>query len=101
MKDLIKKQEEELNDKFCVMLERAGIQYGESSEEWQEDLENFISKVRKETAKEVCDRMIRGVSDFRKIKSKSWGEERLDIGYDKRIEEEKEIKKEILINLNK
>ena len=53
MNKLIKKQEEEFEDKFCVMLERSLY-----SEEQIKEVFDFISKVRKETAEYVAERFI-------------------------------------------
>ena len=34
---------QEVEDKFCVMLERAGRENGESAEEWTDKIVEFIS----------------------------------------------------------
>ena len=47
-KDYIERKKNKLGDEFCVMLERAGRDNGESSEEWTEKLENFLSDMAKE-----------------------------------------------------
>lgn len=44
--------ENELMTQFCVMLDRADRENGESSTEWQEKLENFISQQKKEAYNE-------------------------------------------------
>ena len=49
--------EKDLEDKFCVMFERAGIEYGESPEEWREKLEQFILKREKALLKELADKI--------------------------------------------
>ena len=87
MKDLIKKQEEELR------LHEERRMYDD------EFIGNFISKVRKETAEFVCDKMTGDVKTEHSIGG-SYGYNFME-GYNNRVEEEKEIKKEFLINLNK
>jgi hypothetical protein len=46
--DYIERKKEEAVDKFCVMLERAGRDSGESSNEWSERLEIFLSEMAQE-----------------------------------------------------
>lgn len=100
MKDLIKKQDEELTNIILYLTEsdrkdicgnyknNAVIDYGR--------LKSFISKVRKETAEKVCDRMIEekqeivNGDDFQKGFYK---------GLNTRIKEEKELKQQILKEL--
>ena len=55
--------------------------------------------VRKETAKCVCDRMIKEISDLRKAETSDEEEKIWNFGYDWRIKEEKEIKKQIIKEL--
>lgn len=88
MKDLIKKQEEELRREFMNHF------FGEFSDRkdrlcswWL----NKISKVRKETAEAVCDKMI-GEEIYAICREE-------DDGYNLRIAEEKEIKKQIIESL--
>jgi hypothetical protein len=43
MKNEKESWEEELQDNFCVMFERASREHGESVEEWTQKLEEWIS----------------------------------------------------------
>ena len=92
MKDLIKKQEEELENNINSSQNLGGLGIPICGyESARENLENFIKKVRKETAEAVVEKMI-GEEIYA-----TCGEE--DDGYNKRIKEEKEIKKSIIKSL--
>ena len=47
-KDYIERKKNQLGDEFCVMLERSARENGESSEEWTEKLEVFLSDMAQE-----------------------------------------------------
>ena len=53
--DLIAEKEKKLGDTFYVMLERAGRNDGESSEDWTEMLESFLSKSLREVAEATLE----------------------------------------------
>jgi len=44
----IERKKNQLGDEFCVMLERSARENGESSEEWTEKLEVFLSDMAQE-----------------------------------------------------
>ena len=89
MKDSIKKQEEI----FERLLQRYAV-YIESNRSEdiyiEEEIKAFITKVRKETAEYVCDRMIGEKLDENC---------KYDQGHNVRIEIEKEIKQQIIESL--
>ena len=91
MKDLIKKQEEEFSKIFRTSRDCISL-YGS-----EEKIQNFISKVRKETAEAVADKMI-GKPYLREHPFSEQLDED-EVGYNIRIKEEKEIKKQIIENL--
>ena len=91
MKELIKKQEEEFDKEFVCSIQFGGFP--------REQILGFIKKVRKETAEMVCDEMIGPISDLRKEEVGDPGEMMWDNGYDNRIKEEKEMKKQIIKEL--
>ena len=106
MKDLIKKQEEVVND----IVGRIRYWDTERKEKLREGLLELISKVRKETAEAVADKMIGEERDSddsmlsKKCKSRLTAFKAImdyqgDLGYNERIKEEKEIKKQIIKSL--
>lgn len=103
MKDLIKKQEEEFDAHF-EWSNAEGITYHETDSNIKFDekitdlhkLKDFIKKARKETAEAVAEKMIGEISDLRKEETGDAGETIWNDGYDERIKEEKEIKKQII-----
>jgi len=64
--------------------------------ETRKELEKLIDKVRKETAEEVCDKMIRETSHKARV---SRYYDFYYEGYNDRIKEEKEIKQQIIKEL--
>ena len=89
MKNLIKNQDEEIKK---ILNNRAfGMRY-----EDDEELKTFISKVRKETAEEVCDKIIGERHDL--ISGDDFQKGFFD-GVYHRVKEEKEIKQQILDKL--
>ncbi|MFW6173500.1 MAG: hypothetical protein ACOC5T_07140 [Elusimicrobiota bacterium] len=63
MKKELKKREQEvineLGDKFCVMFERAGRDNGESGDEWQKKVENFLQTKLSEVKQAERERIIK------------------------------------------
>ena len=113
MKDLIKKQEEYLEefaelhnqDCSCLMEDPDACDCDNMKQ-----IKHIMDKVRKETAEAVADKMIGEERDSddsvlsKKCKSrltafKSIMDYQGDLGYNERIKEEKEIKKYIIENL--
>ena len=92
MNTLKEKQDEEL-ERFLSWSE-----FGINVEE-REELKRILDKVRKETAECVCDRMIKEISDLRKAETSDEEEKIWNFGYDWRIKEEKELKKQIIKEL--
>lgn len=99
MKNLIEQQ----NKEFDAMRQFNGVLFANEKEE----IKDFISKIRKETAEAVCDEMIKGrveklkIADYMCLTYKQEvrvGEENC-IGYYSRIAEEIEIKQQILKKL--
>ena len=91
MKDLIKQQEEEFEELFLTGISGV-ITHKNSNEEPFETktlMKLFISKVRKETAEYVCDKMV----------GKGYADE-IKFGWNDRITIEKEIKQSILKEFN-
>ena len=102
MKKIIKKQEKEFKEKFKEGFVVPAYPYGNKTENHitmkENDIKNFISKIRKETAEYVADKIIEG-NKLLFVDGK--GAREWENGYNIRIKEEKEIKKEILTFLNK
>ncbi len=94
MKELIKKQEEEFDIIFPSQKGESGGLYITMYDTKQ--LKDFIAKVRKETAEAVCDKMIGKEGNE---ETPEWFR-RARHGYNTRIEEEKEIKQQILKEIN-
>ena len=69
------------------------------SGETKKELEKLLDQVRKETAEAVAEKMIGEISDLRKEDTGDAGETMWNNGYDRRIKEEKEIKKQIIESL--
>ena len=82
MKDLIKKQDEE----FEMMRQSNGVLYANEKEE----IINFISKVRKETAEYVANKMTGDIMPNPTQLGKGWND---------RIRKENRIKQQILKEL--
>ena len=106
MKDLIKKQDEEFDNLFVGVEDDGTFKRMDEA-----NVRNFIAKVRKETAEKVCDKMIGEERDSdesmlsKKCKSRLTAFKAVmdfqgDLGYNHRIEEEKEIKQQILKEIN-
>ena len=88
--NLIKKQEEYLNLKITAIFEQFSVKYPEINIPiMQKIILKEFSKVRKETAEAVCDKMIGEECPETPITAFS-------DGYNARIKEEKEIKKQII-----
>jgi len=107
MKELIKKQDEDIRIKANSFSSLGGFDLSIYDDVAFKNLKDFISKVRKETAEMVCDEMIKGkVKNFKPADlmtisaehEKRVGTENC-IGYYSRIGEEREIKKDILNQL--
>lgn len=83
----IKKQEEEFDKIETIEKEYYTTEYVN-----KENAKLFIKKVRKETAKAVCDAMI-------KVEKKYYKDDKFIAGYKCRTGHEEEIKKQILKEL--
>ena len=92
MKNLIKKQEEKLNRKF---VSDSCVGANDNLEDYElfmtnvkvRDIKKLVKEFRKETAEAVAEKMIG------KRRKKFFNS---DVGYNERIKEEKEIKKQII-----
>ena len=95
MKNLIKKQEEKLNRKF---VSDSCVGANDNLEDYElfmtnvkvRDIKKLVKEFRKETAEAVCDKMIG------KMRVPEYPLASRVLGYNQRIKEEKEIKKQII-----
>lgn len=95
MQNLKEKQDKELAIRLITKTVDGGFQLV-GYEEAEENLRQFLDKARKETIECVCDRIIGRISGLRKEDTGDAGETMWNNGYNNRIKEEKEIKKEII-----
>lgn len=99
MKDLIKKQEEVVND----IVGRIRYWDTERKEMLREGLLELVSEVRKETAEAVADKMIGTTleerSDFFSFSINKLEKRFFVEGYNQKLKEEKELKKSIIESL--
>ena len=98
MKNLIKKQEEKLNRKF---VSDSCVGANDNLEDYElfmtnvkvRDIKKLVKEFRKETAEAVCDKMIG------KMRVPEYPLASRVLGYNQRIKEEKELKKQIIKEL--
>ena len=103
MKDLIKKQEKMITEDLYIYLDRfitIARNNGMTNREMYsslENIENLFKKARKETAEAVTEKMIGKPY----LREHPFSEQLIEdnIGYNRRIKEEKEIKKQIIESL--
>lgn len=92
IKELRRKQEEEFDEEFTNSPETYHVGWGVGDKDRFTFLK-FIDRVRKETVESVCDKMI---GERRKDKDNMRIYPDVCEGYNQRIKEEKEIKKQII-----
>lgn len=106
MKDLIKSQDEEFNKKFnnIAIVESWGMQLckcGKEPCECEKIVKNFISKVRKETAECVIDKIEKNRKEIKQFDPDRDDYNRgREAGYNYCLDDIKEIKQQILKEIN-
>ena len=112
MKELIKKQEEELDDKQLLILKHLVLgnalelyKGGERAQVVIDEMQKFIKKyivkkIRKETAKAVCDKIEENRKEIKQFDPDRDEYNRgMEAGYNYALDDVEELKKQIIENL--